>query len=66
MGFKSNREGLVMNIKSRTDWALKTNNKATVLVLDVEDGVVEFTEDRRVFRLSVYLFLQCFEEAIND
>lgn len=55
-----------MIIKNRTDWMLKTNNKLTVLVLDVEDGVVEFTEDRRVFRLSVYLFLQCFEESTND
>lgn len=64
MGFKSNREGLVVNIKSRTEWMLKNNNRVTVLVLDVEDGVVEFTEDRRVFRLSVYLFLQCFEEVL--
>ena len=63
MGFKANRGDLVMIIKNRTDWKLKTNNKVTVLVLDVEDGVVEFTEDRRVFRLSVYLFLSCFKEC---
>lgn len=66
MVFKSNREGLVMNIKSHTEWMLKNNNKITVLVLEVEDGLIEFAEDRRVFRLSVYLFLQCFEELDND
>lgn len=49
--------------KKRTDWRLKNNKKATVLVLDITDGVVEFTEDRRVFRLSVFLFLSCFEEC---
>ena len=55
-----------MNIKSHTEWMLKNNNKITVLVLEVEDGLIEFAEDRRVFRLSVYLFLQCFEELDND
>lgn len=50
-------------IKKRTDWQLKNNKKVTVLVLNITDGVVEFTEDRRVFRLSVFLFLNCFEEC---
>lgn len=50
-------------IKKNTDWRLKNNEKVTVLVLDITDGVVEFTEDRRVFRLSVFLFLNCFEEC---
>ena len=50
-------------IESKTDWRLKNNHKVTVLVLEASDGVVEFTEDRRVFRLSIYLFLQCFEEC---
>lgn len=50
-------------IKKHTDWRLKNNKKVTVLVLDITDGVVEFTEDRRVFRLSVFLFLNCFEEC---
>jgi len=51
------------DIKKRTDWRLKNNHAVTVLVLDITDGVVEFTEDRRVFRLSVFLFLSCFEEC---
>ena len=50
-------------IKERTDWRLKNNKKVTVLVLDVTDDVIEFTEDRRVFRLSAFLFLNCFEEC---
>ena len=50
-------------IKEHTDWRLKNNHAVTVLVLDITDGVVEFTEDRRVFRLSVFLFLNCFEEC---
>ena len=66
MVFKSNREGLVMNIKSHTEWMLKNNNKITVLVLEVEDGLIEFTEDRFVFSLPTHLFLQCFEESTND
>ena len=52
-----------MNIEKRTDWQVKGNPSATVLVLDVADGVVQFTEDRRVFRISAYLFLQCFERC---
>lgn len=51
------------DIKEKTDWRLKNNKEVTVLVLDITDGVVEFTEDRRVFRLSVFLFLNCFEEC---
>lgn len=66
MGFKGLREGLEMNIKSRTEWMLKNNNKITVLVLEAEDGLVEFTEDRLVFSLPTHLFLQCFEELDND
>lgn len=50
-------------IEQRTDWQLKNNKKVTVLVLDVSDDVIEFTEERRVFRLSKFLFLQCFEEC---
>ena len=53
----------MIDIKSRTEWMLKNNNKITVLVLEVEDGLVEFTEDRLVFSLPVHLFLQCFEEC---
>lgn len=53
-------------IKERTNWKLKNNPKVTVLVLNVEDGVVEFTEDRQVFRLSALLFLSCFEVCADD
>ena len=54
------------DIKERTDWRLKNNKKVTVLVLDVTDDVVEFTEERRVFRLSKFLFLNCFEVQGDD
>ena len=54
-----------MDIGKRTNWQVKGNPSATVLVLDVADGVVQFTEDRRVFRISAYLFLQCFERCEN-
>lgn len=53
-------------IKARTNWRLINNKKVTVLVLDVTDDVIEFTEDRRVFRLSKFLFLNCFEECGDE
>lgn len=59
-------ERVMGDIKERTDWRLKNNKKVTVLVLDVTDDVIEFTEERRVFRLSKFLFLSCFEVQGDD
>ena len=54
------------DIKERTCWQIKNNHEITVLVLDVTDDVIEFTEERRIFRLSKFLFLQCFEEQGDE
>ena len=59
-------ERVMGDIKERTNWRLKNNKKVTVLVLDVTDDVIEFTEERRVFRLSKFLFLSCFEVQSDD